>query len=105
HTYKGDDEFIGYIAVVRFLHTLNWINIGSAFPAAGRHGVEGFQFPFPALVAIHRIITPANRSDLSNAIFAHLLLKLLDVARPIGGERITAVHEAMNEGGIDAVLQ
>ena len=97
-------EFIGEAALVRVLHPTHRINVSTAFAFAFNHRVEGFALTLPALVAIHGVIASADAGYLADPEVTHLLLELLEVSRPAGGESIAAIHEGVDEHAIDSVL-
>ena len=101
---ERNDELVGDAAVVRVLHALHRIGIAATLGVAEDHRVESFLLALPLLVAIHGIVAAADGGDLADAVLAHLLLQLLDVARAVGGQRVAAVHEAVHEHALHAVL-
>ncbi len=101
---KWQDEFVGDAAVVRFLHALHRIQGVGGLALAVNHGVECLLFALPAAVAVHGVVAAADCGDLADAVFAHLLLQLLDVAGAVGGQRVAAIHEAVHEDALHAVL-
>src|SRR6516162_7911215 len=101
---KGNDELIGNAAVVRLFDALHWIGIPAAFSVAVDHSVESFPLAVPFLVAVHGVITSADRGDLADTVLAHLLLQLFHVHRAVGRKRIAPVHESVDENALDAVL-
>ena len=72
-------------------------NIAARFGA--HNGVEGLLHALPALVAVHRVIAPRNRSDFCHArktFFSDELFKFLDIALAARRRHIAAIHEAMD---------
>ena len=104
----GNDEWnnklVSHIAVVRFLHPLHWIRVPAGFAIAVYHRVKGFFLPLPAAVAVHGIVTSADRRDLADAVLAHSLLQLFDITGSVGRQGVTPVHEAVDEDALQAVL-
>src|SRR5581483_2981932 len=50
HADKWHDEFVGHVAVVRFLYSTNGIDVRPAFGFAADHGVVRFAFTLPAFI-------------------------------------------------------
>src|SRR5208282_3427100 len=104
HADERQDELVGHALVVGILHPLHRIDVGAALAFAFNHRREGFLDALPAAVAVHGVIAAFDRSDLPDAVLAHLLLELLDVAGAIGGQGVATVHEAVDEDAVHAVL-
>ena len=101
---EWNDELVGDAAVVGLLHALHRIGVAAAFGVAEDHRVESLLFAVPLLVAVHGVVAAADGGDFADAVLAHLLLELLDVAGAIGRKRVAAVHEAVDEDALHAVL-
>ena len=90
-------ELVGYIAIVGSLHECIGGNIAARFGAYD--GIEGLLHALPALIAVHRVIAPRNRSDFCHArktFFSDELFKLLDIALAARRRHIATIHEAMD---------
>src|SRR3954453_18108826 len=59
-------------------------------------GIVGELSPFPALVAVHRVIAAADCGDAPGADFIELYLKVLEETKPAGGGGGPSISERMN---------
>ncbi len=88
------DELVGDAALIGPLDGGH--RIGGLFARAGDHGELGALDPFPALVAIHRVVAAGDGGDAAHADAPHLALQGFDESRSAFGRRIAAVHEAVD---------
>ena len=89
-----NDKFVGDFVCIGIRHRLDGIFTEDAF-AANQHIVCFFD-TFPAVVAVHCIITAHYRSNFSNSKFGTFILELLYKVLAGGRRNISSVHEAMN---------
>ena len=95
------DKFIRYTFVIRFLHSLH--HVGSLLAFSFDEQIVGFLDAFPTLVAVHCIETADDGCDGT--------ARLLAVCRQLFDETLTAlricvaaIHEAVDEGLLDAIF-
>ena len=98
------DEFVGHVFVVGLFHSLHGIGVGAAFGLAIDHRAVSFGDALPAAVAIHGVVAAVDGGDLAGVVLAHLLLQLFEIAGAVGGQRVAAIHEGMDEDAIDSLL-
>ncbi len=101
---EGNEELVGDAVVVVLLDAGDGVGVGAAFGFAVDHGVEGLELALPALVAVHGVVAAVDGGDFADAVLAHLLFELGDVARAGGGAGVAAVHEGVDEDALKAVL-
>ena len=75
HDNGWKNELIGYILCIRISHCLNSVLSKHTLSLCQR--IISLLYTIPVVVTIHRIVTSRQRSDLTNANFIHLILKLL----------------------------
>src|SRR5207244_10922130 len=97
HAYKGNDEFISHSLVIRFLRALNRVHVLGGFAIAMDHGIEGFRDALPAPVAVHGVVPAIDGRDFAGVVLAHLLLKLLEIPGSGRRQRVSAIHESVDE--------
>src|SRR5207249_10862975 len=103
-THKRHNELIGHAAVVRILHSLNWISVLASLALPENHAIESHGNALPAPVAIHRVVAAVEAGNLAAAVFAHLLLKLLQIAGATRRKRIAPIHKSMHKHALQPVL-
>ena len=101
---KWHDELIGDALVVGIFHPLHRVGALAAFGIGKNHRVVSLGDALPAPVAIHRVVTAVHRGDFAGVVLTHFLLQLFEIAGAVGGQRVAAVHEGMNEDAVHAVL-
>ena len=95
------DKFVGDAALIGPLHRLH--RIGELLARAFGHRRLGAVDAIPALVAIHGVVAPGERRDLTHADAADLALESFDIAGAGLRPGVAAVHEAVNEDVLHAL--
>src|SRR5437660_12745983 len=94
HHHYGFDKLVSNAALITLLDRCDWIRSALAF-AVHQHLVSAFN-SVPTLVAIHRVIATAQRSDFADADLHALLLHHRDVLVSRFRRSVAAIKEAMN---------
>ena len=98
----GLDELVGDAFVVAFLHGLE--EVFGLFAFGADEQVVGYLDAFPAFVAVHGVEAAYDAGDVGIAGFLTFLQHLSDEALAALGVGVAAVHEAVHEGVLHAVL-
>ena len=101
---EWNHEFVGHALVVRLFHPLHRVGVLAAFRIGEHHRVVGLGDALPAPVAVHGVVAAIDRGDLAAVVLAHLLLQLFEISRAVGGQRVAAVHEGVDEDAVQAIL-
>ena len=101
---ERDDKLVRHVFVVGIFHPLHGVGILAAFRVSKNHRVVRLGNALPSPIAIHRIVTAVHGRNFAGVVFSHFLLQLFEIAGAVGGERVTAVHECVDENTIYTVL-
>src|SRR6267154_1148311 len=90
------DKFIRNVRFVAPLQRRNWIICARFRFAVNQRAIGQFD-ALPAVVAVHRVVAPYQRSDFADAQLAHLLLQLPDVIASAVRRRVAPVHKTVHK--------
>ncbi len=102
HDDRRQNKFVGHIFLIRLLDSL--YRRTGAYTLAFRHREIGHPRAIPAIIAIHRVIAPADSRHFSGMFTANLAgarLKMPHKLNPARGRRIAPICESMNKDALD----